>query len=70
MTILIDQKNLVSAGCEPKRVAKFHLSLDILIFGFQSNQKTFFVKIEAYGKNVRFLNIIENTRENLNNFPN
>ena len=40
--------------CEPKWVATFHLSLDILIFGFESNQQQKIVKIEVCGKNVQF----------------
>ena len=36
---------------------------------FKITKKGFFVKIEVCGQNVRFLNISENTKENLINFP-
>ena len=35
---------------------------------FKVTEKAFFVKTEVCGKNVRFLNISENTKENLINF--
>ena len=50
-------------------VAKFLYVYDILILSFENNQKNIFVNIEECGKNVRFLNISENTKENLINFP-
>ena len=40
---------------------------DILKFGFKITEKNIFVKIEVYGKDVGFLNIEENTKENLIN---
>ena len=52
-----------------KRMATFLYVYDILILKFENNQKTFFVKIDECGKNFRFLNISENTKENLINFP-
>ena len=36
---------------------------DILILGFEITKKTFFVKIEVCGKNVRFLNLSEKKRD-------
>ena len=36
---------------------------------FKITNKTFLVKIEVCGENVRFLNIGENTKESLINFP-
>ena len=37
---------------------------------FKITKKTFFIKIEVCGKNVRFSNIGKNTKENLINLPN
>ena len=48
---------------------------NLIMFGkniirlFFSHTLAFFVRIEVFGKNVRFLNISENTKENLFNFP-
>ena len=50
-------------------VAKVLYIYDILIFGLYIIKKSFFVKIEVFGKNVQFSNISENTKENLINFP-
>ena len=55
---------------ESRRVAKFLWGLDILIFDFQNTQKNKkLVKIEVCEEIVRFSNISENTKENINNFP-
>ena len=44
-------------------------ALRVPIENVQVTKKTFFVKIELYGKNVKLLNVSENTKENIINFP-
>ena len=41
-----------------------------LILSFENNSKTILVKIEVCGKNVKFLNISENIKENRKIFQN
>ena len=48
---------------------KYCIYRTFLYLAFKVNQKTFFIKNEVFGKNIRFSNIGKNTKENILEIP-